>query len=426
MKQFFNLPLAYLAMLIQSAMLAFGQISSNKMRSTLTTIGIVIGVASVTAIVAALDGVNTTVRSEFETIGTNTINVFPYWPRNLEKSRMSWERLRFKPEHFKGLSDHCPSIAHHTPVTQSQMTISFGERSEDNVQVVGINPSWHKIQNVPVLMGRQFNLIDQAETWQVCLISSEVHKALNLDKDPIGQSINVGNRSFRIIGLLDEPSSNMQAVAGAEAFKLVVIPFETSWKLWRPNNMVLMASSKSPELSEEAQAELKFFLRQTRRLKPGDPDNFRVMAMQDILEVMGKVVGIVQIVAVAIVGISLLVGGVGIMNIMLVSVSERTREIGLRKAVGARPSAILLQFLVEAVILCLFGGLIGLAIGQVMAFGITAVAGRQLGLEMATAYIPLWAIALAFGFSAFVGIFFGIFPAAKAARLDPIEALRHE
>lgn len=425
MKQIFNVPLAYLGMLIQSALLALGQISTNKMRSTLTTIGIVIGVASVTAIIAALDGVNTTIRKEFEAIGTNTITVFPHWPETMEKSRLSWERLRFKPELFKGLLDNCPSISHYTPVANANVAVSFGERREDNVQIAGVNPSWHKIQNVPVAMGRKFNLIDQAETWQVCLISPEVRKALNLDKDPIGQSISIGDRSFRIVGLLEEPSSNMQAMAGDEAFKLVVIPFKTAWKLWRPN-IALMASSRSPDLSKEAQAELKFFMRQSRRLKPGEPDNFRIRAVEDVLEVFGKVVGVVTAVAVGIVGISLLVGGVGIMNIMLVSVSERTREIGLRKAVGARPSAILLQFLVEAVILCLFGGLIGLAIGQVMALSIIAVAGKQLELEMSAAYIPLWAVGLAFGFSTFVGIFFGIFPAAKAARLDPIEALRHE
>jgi putative ABC transport system permease protein len=415
----------YLGMVAQSALLALGQIAVNKVRSALTVIGIVIGVASVTAIVAALDNVNTTVRSEFEAIGTNTIQVHPYWPRHLGKDRIPWHRLPFRPEQFDGLLDHCPSIAHYTPLAGDQKTIRFGDRAEENVQVVGINSSWHKIQNVPVAMGRQFNLVDQAEAWQVCLITPEVRKRLNLDRDPIGQSINVGDRSFRIVGVTDELSANMRAMAGEEMPLMVAIPFETAWKLWRPWVM-LMASSKSPDLSQEAQAELRFFLRQTRHLKPGEPDNFRIQSVEQILDAMNRVIGMVMVVAVAIISISLLVGGVGIMNIMLVSVSERTREIGLRKAVGARPSAILLQFLVEAVILCLFGGLIGLAIGQMVALGITAVAARQLELEMTIAYVPLWAITLAFGFSAVVGIFFGIFPAAKAARLDPIEALRHE
>ena len=426
MKQFFKLPLVYLWVLVQSALLALGQINTNKVRSTLTTIGIVIGVAAVTAIVAALDGVNATVRSEFETIGTNTIAIWPHSPRGGQGSKkIPYKKLRFMPEHFKGLSDHCPSVSHFTPITYSNKNVSFGERLEENVRVVGINPPWHKIQNRSVTMGRQFNLIDQAETWQVCLIAPEVRTALNLDRDCIGQSIAVDNRSFRIVGVIEEPESNFDLLAKGESDLMILIPFKTAWKLWQPN-MTLMARSKSPELSKEAQAELRFFLRRGRNLKPGQPDNFRVQAVENVLEALDKVVGIITVVAVAIVGISLLVGGVGIMNIMLVSVSERTREIGLRKAVGAQPFAILLQFLVEAVILCLFGGLIGVGIGQIMALAITDIAESMLQIEMSTAYVPLWAIGLAFGFSTFVGIFFGIFPAAKAAKLDPIEALRHE
>ena len=186
--------------------------------------------------------------------------------------------------------------------------------------------------------------------------------------------------------------------------------------------MYAIAASRTPELSEEAQAELRFFLRRKRQLKPGEPDTFGVQAIQKFLEQFEQLAAMVTLVAGGIVGISLLVGGVGIMNIMLVSVSERTREIGLRKAVGARPSAILLQFLVEAVMLCLIGGLIGLLCGQLITVGLGAI--PQAKLERA--YIPIWAIGLSFGFSALVGVVFGMFPAIKAARLDPIEALRHE
>jgi len=184
----------------------------------------------------------------------------------------------------------------------------------------------------------------------------------------------------------------------------------------------VIAASKSPELSDEAQAELNFFMRKRRQIEPGEPDTFRVRAIDQFVREFNQVATTITLVATGIVGISLLVGGVGIMNIMLVSVSERTREIGLRKAVGARPSAVLLQFLVEAVVLCFMGGLIGVGFGQLITMGIAAIPAAQLK----QAYIPGWAIALAFGFAAAVGLIFGMFPAIKAARLDPIEALRHE
>ena len=194
--------------------------------------------------------------------------------------------------------------------------------------------------------------------------------------------------------------------------------------------MGVIATCRTPQLSEEAQADLKFFMRRSRKLEPGEPDTFELQVVEQAVKIIKQIGLIVTGVAGGIVGISLLVGGIGIMNIMLVSVSERTREIGLRKAVGARPSTILLQFLIEAVTLCLLGGLIGVAFGQLL---ISAVAGiLKMVLSpgvaelLAKPYIPMWAIAVSFGFSAFVGVFFGMFPAIKAAQLDPIEALRHE
>jgi putative ABC transport system permease protein len=186
--------------------------------------------------------------------------------------------------------------------------------------------------------------------------------------------------------------------------------------------MWAIAAARSPEVSAEARAEALFFLRKVRKIPPDQPSTVRVDAVEEFVQQFKRVSTAITLVAAGVVGISLVVGGVGIMNIMLVSVSERTREIGLRKAVGARPSAVLLQFLVEAVVLCLMGGLIGLACGQ----GLVEIMKRIPNAQLEKAYIPFWAIGLALGFSASVGVVFGMFPAVKAARLDPIEALRHE
>jgi putative ABC transport system permease protein len=175
-------------------------------------------------------------------------------------------------------------------------------------------------------------------------------------------------------------------------------------------------------VSEEARAELTFFLRKTRHIKPEEPNNFRLEVVEQYIQQFNRVAIAITMVAAGVVGISLLVGGVGIMNIMLVSVSERTREIGLRKAVGARPAAILLQFLVEAVMICLFGGLIGVLFGHLLTRAMAQIPNAQLD----KAYVPAWAVAISFGFAASVGLIFGMFPAIKASRLDPIEALRHE
>ena len=173
---------------------------------------------------------------------------------------------------------------------------------------------------------------------------------------------------------------------------------------------------------EDALAELKFFLRQTRRIDPGEPDTFMVMSLKSAIKSFNEIASVAMMVTLGIVSISLLVGGVGIMNIMLVSVTERTREIGLRKAVGARQSAVLTQFLIESVVLCSIGGLIGIGFGQLLTAAFATIPNMNLDM----AYIPWWAIALAFVFSTAVGLFFGMFPAIKAARLDPIEALRNE
>jgi putative ABC transport system permease protein len=422
MRALLQAPLAFLRLFYQSVYLALGQIWANKTRSILTTIGIVIGVASVTAVIAALTGLKAKILTQVETLGSNTIFISPRRPDTGPMQHANFWSIRFLPEHFDGLLEHCPSVERFGRQTRiGGKTVSHRERSVENVTVRGIEPDCHKIESRPVTEGRPLSVIDEIQTRQVCLIDPKLRNELHLDRDCIGQTILIGHNTFYIVGVV-EPRPESVFGGGDHDRSEVFVPFKTSFKLQQYLYIGVLAESKSAEVSDDALAELKFFLRRTRNIKPGEPDTFEVMSLKNILDIFNKIAIIVTMVAGGIVGISLLVGGVGIMNIMLVSVSERTREIGLRKAVGAKRSAILTQFLIESVVLCFFGGLVGVGFGQILTMGIANIPK----VEMDMAYIPLWAVGLSFGFSGTVGIFFGMFPAIKAARLDPIEALRHE
>ena len=413
-------PAVFLSLFYQSVYLALGQIWANKTRSILTTIGIVIGVASVTAVIAALTGLKAKVLTQVETFGTNTIFISPRRPDKGPMQHASWWTIRFQPEQFDGLLENCPSVEHlsRNGAVESR-TVTFGDRSAENVQIRGIEPAYHKIENRPVVLGRTFNLVDDLQARQICLITPKLQNELRLDRDCIGQTIRIGHNPFVVAGVI-EPRPELGVGEGDREYFEIFIPFKTIFKLGDPW-MWAFAASKSPEVLEEAQAEIRFFLRNTRKIKPNEPDSFRVESLQSALATFNKIALMVTLVAGGVVGISLLVGGVGIMNIMLVSVSERTREIGLRKAVGAKKSAILTQFLIESVVLCFVGGLVGVGLGRCLTMIISSI---NPVLELT--YIPAWAIAISFGFAGGVGIFFGMFPAIKAARLDPIEALRHE
>jgi putative ABC transport system permease protein len=414
--------IGFFRLFYQSVFLSLSQIWANKTRSILTTIGIVIGVASVTAVIAALSGLKAKILTQVETLGSNTIFIQPKSPDRGPLQHATWWTIRFKPEQFDGLLKHCPSVKRFGRQTWvGEHTVSHRERSMENVAVRGIEPDCHKIESRPVTIGRQLSVIDEMQARQVCLIDPKLRNELRLDRDCIGQTVLIGHNTFYIVGVL-EPRPESLFGGGQQERSEIFIPFKTSFKLGQYLWVGAIAESKSAEVSEDAKAEISFFLRRTRNIKPGEPDTFEVMSLQNLLDMFNKMAIIVTMVASGIVGISLLVGGVGIMNIMLVTVSERTREIGLRKAVGAKKSAILTQFLIESVVLCFVGGLVGIGFGQLLTTGIANIPKVELDM----AYIPLWAIGISFGFSGAVGIFFGMFPAIKAARLDPIEALRHE
>jgi putative ABC transport system permease protein len=405
---------------VQTVVLALGQIWANKTRAALTALGIIIGVASVSAVIAALTGMRSFVLNEFEAFGANKLYIDGRVPREL-RGQMSWRSVQLTEAEIIGLLDRSPSLEQMTPMFMGSYEVRAGDQVIENVGVTGIWPQWHEIEQRFVLMGRPFSSIDEDEGRPVVLINEKAIEELDLDRDPVGEFLFIKDRRFLIVGVVE--TKDVGAMFGGGDSRAEFYITLSSAERLNPDGWISYAIGTvvDPEKAQEALAEVRWTMRKMRGIEAGDLDTFEVQVMQQFIDQFNALAAGITAIAGGVVSISLLVGGVGIMNIMLVSVSERTREIGLRKAVGARPAIVLLQFLVEAVVLCVVGGLVGLVFGQAMTLGL-----QNLDENLANAHIPAWAIALAFAFSAGVGVVFGMFPAIKAARLDPIEALRHE
>jgi putative ABC transport system permease protein len=403
-------------LIFQTVILALQQILANKFRALLTTLGITIGVFAVVVVVAGTQGLEKFVLKQFATVGASKVWIFPRMPQG-QRDRYNWRQLRITQREVDGMLDKCPSLQRLTPIVEMSTSISYGKITKPIATVQAVRPAWQQIEDRDILQGRPLSSIDEEQRLQVCLINDKAIEELELDTNCVGTRIEVGGRSFTIVGVA-ETKSVSPAFGGDESKSEVYIPFATALTIRSEPRMYIVAQTKSPELFEDAKAEISFYMRNSRNLKPDDPDTFGIEAIEQVISQFKKIAGVMFIALAGLVGISLLVGGIGIMNIMLVSVSERTREIGLRKAVGAQPLVILTQFLVEAITLCVFGGVVGLAIGYVAVFGIT--------FFLADASIPWWAVVLSLSFSAGTGVIFGMFPAIMAARLNPIDALRHE
>jgi len=410
-----------LSLLFQTVFLALGQIWANKFRALLTTLGVIIGVASIIAVAGALTGLERFVLSQFEKIGTKRVFIHADLPESM-RGKMHWRDVQLKQEELQAILRHCPSIDKITPMMFGGYPVIHGTTTLDGASVVGIWPDWHEIVGRYVIQGRPFSSLDEQERHLVCLVNDEAIRELHLENDPVGDSILIGGRKFLIVGVVETIELSAMFGGGNQSTE-IFIPLATA-KMMNPSRWIDMAWAQlaSPDKSDDAQAEIKFVLRTMRALKPDEEDTFMVRVLQQFIDQFNQVARGITALASGVVGISLLVGGIGIMNIMLVSVSERTREIGLRKAVGARPAVILMQFLVESVVLSLVGAGIGLAIGNGLTLGLRMIPNSPLK----EAGAPAWAVLLSVGFSAAIGVIFGMFPAIKAARLDPIVALRHD
>jgi len=407
--------------LFQTVFMALGQIWANKVRALLTTLGIIIGVASIVAVVAALAGLRDNVLSEFETFGVKKVYIDGRRPDSW-RNRVSWLDVQLSLQEVQAIRERCPSVARINPFWRASSEVDGDGITIQGVPVTGILPDWHDIEDRTVIMGRELSRLDDDEKKPVCLINEKGIEELNLDDDPTGSWILIGGRRFLVVGVVE--TKDLSGMFGGGDVKTeIYIPFQTA-QLLNPDGWIseAVAEMRDTDSADNVKAEVGHVLRTMRKIKPDEEDTFVVEVLQQYIDQFNRLAAAITAGAGGIVGISLLVGGIGIMNIMLVSVSERTREIGLRKALGARPSIVLSQFLVEAVVLCLAGAALGLLAGHALVVAMRAIPDSP--LEGAS--IPPWAIILSAGFSAATGVIFGMFPALKAARLDPIEALRHE
>lgn len=409
-----------LRLLWQTVFLAFGQVWANKIRAVLTALGIIIGVMGVTGVGTMLNAMESFVLEQFEGIGAKKMWVWGQVPES-KRTVMSWTDAKLTTYEANLILEHATQIESLTPGCRASWDVSNGKKVQQGVRVSGIWPSWHEIEDRQVLFGRPFSRIDDAENRQVCLINEQGIEELNLDTDPVGDYIVVDGRRFLIVGVV-ETKEVSPMMGGGEARTELYIPFSTH-KIMNPYTWTdFTLQMVDSEKADDAKAEIRFILRNHRGLEPDDEDTFDMFVIQSAIEDFNQVSSFLRIVLGIVVGISLVVGGVGIMNIMLVSVSERTREIGLRKAMGAKPPIVLMQFLVEAVVLCLAGGAIGIVVIQFLVTLIPMI--PQVPVDSLS--IPGWAIWISIVFSAGVGIIFGMFPAIKASMLNPINALRHE
>ncbi len=401
---------------------AAGAIIAHPLRSGLTSLGVVIGVAAVVMMTSIGLGAQKRVTDTISGLGSNLIIVSPLQPRTAggvmggagagqSLTDADTEVIRRQVE---GAVAVAPSVTGMAQVT--------ADGANWNTSIVGVSPEYLEARDLTVASGRMFEERDARQGRKVAVLGPTVVTQLWGDADPIGKRIRIRGAPFEVIGVL---GSKGQSSFGRDQDDLILSPLETvrsriiGRRIKADSVQTIYVKAVSEEELASVQEDIDSTLRAEHKIQAGDDDDFQTQNLASILEASKAAIGAFTVLLAAIAGVSLVVGGVGIMNIMLVAVTERTREIGLRMALGARRKDVLAQFALEAVVLSLFGGLIGLAIGLLGAAGIAAIGDWPFAL-------PTWAIPVALGFSSLVGLVFGAYPAWRAARLDPIEALRRE
>ena len=406
--------------------IALRALTKNKMRAGLTVLGVVIGIAAVTSMVSIGQSASQLVQGQFEALGTNVVVVLPR--RQMRKGIRQGSSVTLTADDSMAIVEECPAVLASSPIVGSGGgQIIYGNNNWSPREMQGVGADYLRVRNWNLQLGGFFGDRDIRSADKVCVIGRTVVARLFQTTNPLGELLRIRNIPFRVIGVLEEKGANM---FGEDQDDIVLIPYSTVQKRLQGssfNNVhAIMLSARSVARMGDAENEVRQLLLARHRIHPGARADFNVQNTTEIADVLGIVTGTMTALLASIAGISLLVGGVGIMNIMLVSVTERTREIGIRMAVGARGRDILRQFLVEAIVLACVGGVIGLALGIGASVGVTMLINSFSSGTEWPIVVSIPAAIIAILFSAAVGMFFGFYPARKASQLDPIDALRYE
>ena len=401
---------------------ALRALAINKLRSLLTMLGIIIGVGAVIVMIAVGAGAQARVEEQIRSLGSNLLLILSGATTSGGVRMGFGSNLTLTEDDAAAIPREIPEVTA-APALRGTAQIVWGNQNWSTI-IFGVTPEYLEVRQWEIAAGRSFDATDMAGAAKVCLIGQTVARQLFGGVDPVGQSIRVRRVPFTVVGVLEGKGQSMM---GSDQDDLVIMPISTARK--RVLGAANLAKQRSvgtiwvkvPEGNDmkAAEEQVRALLRQRHRLQPGQDDDFSLRNLEEVAAAQEASSRVLALLLAAVASVSLVVGGIGIMNIMLVSVTERTREIGLRRAVGARTRDILGQFLVEAVTLSLIGGLAGIALGVGAAFGIAQIAGWRIVLSPE-------AVMLAVAFAFAIGVFFGFYPARKAARLNPVEALRFE
>jgi len=402
--------------------MAIDTLRANKLRSSLTILGVTVGVVTVIFMVSIIQGLNKAFAEQIEALGSNAIWATKFNPSfGRQPGTEELHRKDLTLEDAEAIRQEAPSVLSVSPIHRKiAETVRYNDKQSDTPILIGATPYYEFTQSSYVGRGRFIADQDLRERSNICVLGQDLVRALFPYEDPLDKELKINGRPFRVVGVM-EPLGNF---LGQSRDNSIFVPITTFDKYYPDAPFpevvfVIIVRPRSRAYVKSAIDEITDILRRRRHDKPGQPDSFGISSQDALMDIYNQLTGATALVLTAVSFVALMIGGIGVMNIMLVSVTERTKEIGVRKAVGATRINILAQFLIEAVVLTAIGGLAGLGVGELLSFLVNKYSPLP-------AFVPLWAIGAGVGISAAVGIIFGLWPAWKAARLDPIEALRWE